>query len=205
MSDDAVPLFVTFDEYLRLEELAQYRHEYVGGTIVAMAGATRAHNRMAARLVRLFGPSADKAGCDVLGSDMKVAIDPYSVYYPDVVVTCDRDDNDELIVRHPCLIVEVLSKSTASIDRREKRIAYQSVPSIECYLVVDPDFVNIEAHLRNTSGAFDGWDHLQLGHGSVLTLPCLAVDLDVTELYRSLDISDTPPPPPSPFAIPERP
>jgi Uma2 family endonuclease len=194
MSGHAIPLFVTFDEYLRLEDLAEVKHEYVRGTIVAMAGGSLAHNRMTLELAGRYRSIARAGGCDLFSSDVLVEISGHTAYYPDLVVSC-VDDGDERVVRNPCLVVEVLSKSTASIDRREKRVAYQTISSLQCYLVVDPNFVHIEAHIRNTSGAFDGWDHRQLGHGSVITLPCLESDLDVTELYASLDISDVPPPP----------
>jgi Uma2 family endonuclease len=188
MSEQSTPLFVGFEEYLRSELEAEHKSEYVGGTVVAMSGGTQAHNLMAIRLVRLLGPAGDEAGCQLFGSDMKVAIEDHTVYYPDVTVSCEPED-DPLLLRRPCLIAEVLSPSTASIDRREKRRWYQTIPSLQAYLVVDPNAVHIEAHIRNTSGAFDGWDHRHLGPGDVINLACLDFVLDVSELYRPLGVS----------------
>ena len=57
-------------------------------------------------------------------------------YYPDLLVTCDPNDNEKYFKTNPNLIVEVLSDSTQTTDRREKRINYQTIDSLQEYVLV---------------------------------------------------------------------
>jgi Uma2 family endonuclease len=65
-------------------------------------------------------------------------------YYPDLLLSCDKTDREPYFCRSPCLIVEVLSESTERIDRREKLLAYQRLPSLREYLLVAQDRVHVE-------------------------------------------------------------
>ena len=55
---------------------------------------------------------------------MGVLVDGQTMFYPDVMATCDPSGDTSLSRTKPCLIIEVLSPSTRSIDEREKRVAY---------------------------------------------------------------------------------
>ena len=114
-------------EYLDREEKSPVKSEYVNGEIYTMSGAKRAHNLIASNLVyRARGAAIGRhSGCQVFGSDMKVYVEAHSsFYYPDLSVCCDPSDRHDRFVARPCFIVEVLSPSTALIDRREKRASY---------------------------------------------------------------------------------
>jgi Uma2 family endonuclease len=56
---------LTVDEYLKLEESATVRHEYVGGEIFAMVDATKRHNTIIGNISGcLWGPhAAALVGC----------------------------------------------------------------------------------------------------------------------------------------------
>jgi Uma2 family endonuclease len=49
----------------------------------------------------------------------------------------------------PCLIVEVLSPATEAIDRREKLIAYRTLPSLRYYLLVSQEKRQVECYTRD--------------------------------------------------------
>lgn len=127
---------LAIDEYLELEKESPVRHEYVGGEIFAMAAASDRHNRVAGNIYALLWPALRGGPCRIYMSDMKVQISDDQVFYPDVMVTCDPDDTGEYVKKRPCLIVEVLSPSTASIDRREKLVAYRRLESLQAYIVL---------------------------------------------------------------------
>ncbi len=81
---------------------------------------------------------------------MKLRIDAAkAVYYPDVMLTCAADDDHPQYKTSPCVVVEVLSPSTSSIDRREKRAACLGLASLQAYLLVDADHRNVEVFLRD--------------------------------------------------------
>jgi len=131
--------FVSVEEYLAAEAASDTRHEYVGGLVYAMAGETRDHNQIAQNIAFALRQQLHGGPCRLYMSDIRVNFhlhDDEYFYYPDIVVTCDKSDTHPRFVRHPKLIVEVLSDSTERTDRREKFFAYTSIESLEEYVLV---------------------------------------------------------------------
>lgn len=114
---------ISVDEYLNLEQDAEIRHEYVAGQIYAVAGASEAHNLIVGNILALLRPHLQGSSCRSFVSDMKVKVKTQQAdifYYPDLLVTCDPNDNKKYFKTNPNLIVEVLSDSTKITDRRGK-------------------------------------------------------------------------------------
>jgi Uma2 family endonuclease len=177
---------MTIDEYLAFEETSGVRHEFVGGDLYAQAGASDAHNRIALNIAsRLLGAAGD-GPCRVYMSDMKLAIADESVYYPDVMVTCDPNDTDAYVKNNPCLVIEVLSPSTASIDRREKLLAYRRIPALKAYVILFQDEVRAIRHWRDDEGA---WWQAEVANEGRVPLPCPRLDLTLAEIYRGIDVT----------------
>lgn len=81
-------------DYLAGEKLATERHEYVNGQTYLMAGASKRHNRLARNFIICLEPIANKQGCEIFFSDMKVRIEKNAAYYyPDVVISCEDDES----------------------------------------------------------------------------------------------------------------
>ena len=113
---------IDFDSYLQQERDVEYRSEYVDGKVYAMAGASKTHNTIAVALTAAIETQL-REGCRVWQSDMKVVIEDEGkrfAYYPDLVVACEEDPDDDYICTKPRLIIEVLSPSTERIDFGEK-------------------------------------------------------------------------------------
>jgi Uma2 family endonuclease len=147
--------------YLLAERDGAQRHEYLNGELVALAGGSRAHNLLATRVARLLGNRLEGGPCRVYQSDMKVRIEAANrFYYPDVMVCCGpvEAEPDLYYETAPTLIVEVLSPGTAATDDGEKRVNYQTLGSLEEYLLLDPD--TQEATLYRRGGAF--WTRIRL-------------------------------------------
>lgn len=168
---------LTFDQYLALDESAvDIRYELVGGTAYAMTGGTLSHARLAMQLAQILGPGVRKAGCRLYGADARLRIGDLTSYYPDVMVCCGAPSPSDLYESSPCLLAEVLSPSTASIDRREKRLASLSIPTLQHYLIVDPAGV-IDVYTPDGT-------HRTLGPGDQFPLPCASTLLLVDELFE---------------------
>jgi len=131
--------FVPVEEYLAAEAESDVQHEYLGGLVYGMAGETRDHNTIALNAATMLREKLRGGPCKVYVSGVRLNFflrsDEY-YYYPDVLVTCDRRDNDKRVVRYPKLIIEVLSESTERIDRREKFFAYTTIETLEEYVLV---------------------------------------------------------------------
>ena len=174
-------------QYLEWEMNSPLKHEYVDGEIYAMSGASRRHNLLAANLLRrAANAAAEHAGCQVFGSDMRVQVDARnSYYYPDVSACCDPSDRDELYVTSPCLIIEVLSPSTASIDRREKRASYATLPALRDYIIVDQDRLRVELYRRENHG----WGGYILNQrDDLVEISCLDLRLALREIYEGVEL-----------------
>jgi Uma2 family endonuclease len=131
---------MTFEEYLKLEERSEIRHEYVGGFAYSMADSTIAHSRILERLLVALRKRLHGGPCEFFTQKviLKLNFDSDEIgYYPDLMVSCDRAGWRENLILNPRLVVEVLSPSTERTDTREKLLTYQQVPSVEEYVTVD--------------------------------------------------------------------
>jgi Putative restriction endonuclease len=105
-----------------------HRAELVNGVVYVMTGAAPRHNKVTVNAILALGGAARTLGCELFANDMAIKISEKTVYFPDVAVACNTSDETARTRSNPCLIIEVLSPSTASIDQREKRIAYEQRP-----------------------------------------------------------------------------
>jgi Uma2 family endonuclease len=174
----------TVEEYLALEEESAVHHEYVASMIYAHAGGTSRHNAIAANVLAELWNAARGRSCCVYGSDMRLRAVDDVFYYPEVMVVCGDDEAEEgaLYQHAPCLIVEITSPSTESIDRREKACTYRKIPNLHAYLVVDQDRRWVERHWRDESGEWR-----QGGVSDEGSIPCPETRLSLDEIYEGLE------------------
>lgn len=174
---------VSIDEYLANEDGADIRHEYIDGQLYAMTGASRNHGLIVGNLYALLRPLLRGTPCQLFANDMKVRLrikDQDIFYYPDLLLSCDEYDRETYYCSHPCLLVEVLSDSTARIDRREKLWAYQSIPSLQEYVLVSQTAREVQIHRRTRDWALD-----TVTDGRV-RLECLDVDVPLDVIYEDV-------------------
>ena len=187
MSMPAESLNMTVEDYLRTEELSDVRREFVDGQIYAMVGASNAHNVIALNLATLLRQHVRGSGCRAYISDMKVQIKTTNCfYYPDVMVTCESFDPKSFYNTAPVFICEVLSPSTAEIDRREKLVAYKQLPSLRDYLVVHQEQQQVELYTKTLADkwnmtVFRGAEQLMLK-----SLPSGQLSFPVSALYEDV-------------------
>ncbi|MDZ7751182.1 MAG: Uma2 family endonuclease [Gammaproteobacteria bacterium] len=178
----APSLHISTEEYLTRELTSPLRHEYVAGTIHAMAGAGRRHNLIAGNISSRLRQAARGGPCRVFISGMKVRVPAGDAfYYPDVAAACDPADTQEFYLEAPCLIVEVLSPATEAIDRREKLHAYRTLPRLTEYVLVSQEARHIEIHRREPAG---DWILILLEENDPVELRCLDVTLTMDEVYE---------------------
>lgn len=170
--------------YLRREEAATGKHELVDGEIFAMAGASERHNRIAGNIFFHLRSATRGKTCRAFMADMKLRLASGSTYYyPDAMLVCDPADDHPIYKQSPCLLAEVLSPATASIDVREKLAAYRSLASLRYYLLVDSERLWAKVYFRDEHGA---WFEQELSPEDRLDVACgdarLALSLD--DLYE---------------------
>lgn len=143
--------YISADVYLKLEAESPVKHEYFNGEVFAMAGASDAHVTIAGNIFALLLGHLRGSGCRVYMSDMKARVEEHNrFFYPDVMVTCDRRDTEtELYKSFPKIIIEVLSDSTEAFDRGGKFEEYQSLETLEEYVLINQKRSRIDCFRRN--------------------------------------------------------
>lgn len=170
---------MSVEDYLEREAESPIKHDYIAGEVFALAGTTDRHNQLALSLVVKLWASAKAKGCRVFASDMKVRTPRDAFYYPNVMVVCE-EDVDPLVKTKPCLIIEVLSKSTEVVDRREKLAAYQSLATLQSYVLVASDVEQVEFYARDSNH----WVREVVTDEHDLNLPCLDLSLSLNDVYE---------------------
>ncbi len=159
------------------EAQSPVKREYLRGRLYAMAGASALHNRVALNIAARFLEAARPRGCRVYMSDMELRIRDEAVYYPDVMGVCQPGPPHPYYEEKPCAVVEVLFPATEVQDRREKRALYETLDSLEVYLLVDPEARPFTLHRRTPEGFVE-----EEGEGALI--PCLDLVLRAEEAFR---------------------
>jgi Uma2 family endonuclease len=181
--------FVSPEEYLAQERLAERKSEYFQGEIFAMSGASRPHARIAANVVGGLWQQLKGKPCRVSASDLRLRVTPAGLYtYPDVMVVCGDDqvaDDQKDTILNPVLIVEVLSESTREYDRGRKFQHYRTLPSLSEYLTIEQDEPRIEHWTRQRENHWDfvAFDDL----GQSIQLTSIGCVLPLAEVYDKIE------------------
>jgi Uma2 family endonuclease len=176
----------TAEDYLSAEEGGGTRHEYVDGEIYAMAGAGEAHNLIALNVAAGLRSLVRGGPCRVFIADMKLRVAQWNAfYYPDVMVVCNPADNHSHFKEQPGTVIEVMSPTTESIDRREKLLAYRTLPSLREYVLIAQDRRHIEVYRKDANGVLQ---HEVLAAGEPLWLETVDASLTQDLVYEDVTL-----------------
>lgn len=179
------------DEYLERERRSETKHELVHGVAVAMAGGTPKHNAIAGNVIIALGQRL-RGRCLVFPSDQRVHVEATGLFtYPDVTVVCGAprfhpNGRDTLI--NPRVLVEVLSSSTEAYDRGAKFAHYQSIASLEEYVLVTQTSKRVEHYQRLETGQW--LLSVSEGDDAVLVLNGLGCEVPLAEIYAGTEVLD---------------
>jgi Uma2 family endonuclease len=178
-------LKLTPEEYFIWEEQQLLRHEYLNGEVYAMSGGTQNHGRIASNIIFILKGHLRGGGCQVGNSDCRVNIFETKDYvYPDVSVTCDERDRTAIqAIQYPCLIVEVLSPSTANYDRGDKFRMYRRNPSLQDYVLVDAEKIAIDLYRKNDRG---NWEIFNYQSGDNINLQSISLSFPIESVYEDI-------------------
>jgi Uma2 family endonuclease len=181
---------VSEDEYLRLESRSPVRHEYVNGELFAVTGGTLRHNAIALNIAAALRSHLRSTPCRAFVNDVRVQVKKQNAfYYPDVVVSCGPGmhalDIESSTVFDPLLIVEVLSVTTEATDRREKLLAYRTLPSLAEYVLVSQDRARVEIYRRRGD---IHWELTEFSAGEPVRFDSVDLMLPMRDIYEGIPI-----------------
>lgn len=171
--------------YLAWEREQPTRNEYFNGLIHAMVGGSRKHGEISLNIAAALKDLLRGRACRPFNSDTRVHVEIANAYfYPDVVVSCDPIDlTAEEGVRSPTAIFEVLSPSIAAFDRGDKFAAYRLLPSLQDYVLIDPETKRVERFSRNADGS---WQMVDATGAKELTVPSLEIALSLRVIFENV-------------------
>lgn len=181
------PSPVTIEDYLAGEEASEVKHEYLGGTVHAMAGGTNDHAAISANGIVSLGVALRGKSCRLFTSDTRVRIDfadHTRFYYPDAQVVCQLNSGSDRFQDRPAVVIEVLSESTRRTDLGEKRDAYLSIPSLKALILAESDRPYVLVYRRRAEGGFAAEEYA--GTEAVIELPEIGAALPLSELYDGI-------------------
>jgi Uma2 family endonuclease len=176
--------WISPEEYLAGELISDMKHEYIDGEVYAMTGTSINHGRIISVMMRLLGNHLANTPCDVFAADIKVKAQN-NFFYPDLIVDCQKLNGEVYVTEAPLIIVEVLSKSTRKLDQTLKRLAYQSLSSLQEYVLIEQDFVDIEICRRNNH-----WQSEHFYLGDQVYFSAIDLSLPVEQIYARVDNED---------------
>jgi Uma2 family endonuclease len=173
---------ISFEEYLKLEQLNSSKHEWLNGLVYMMAGGTFEHGRLVDNVLVALRARLEKRPCQPYSGNFLVRTPSGLGAYPDVMVFCGEILGDaadpKRAATNPTLIVEVLSDSTEEYDRGEKFENYKSLPSLQHYLLVHQKEPKLELFARK-----EDWSSFIATSGEPIEIASIGITLSVDELY----------------------
>ena len=181
----AIAKRMTVEEYLEFERHSETRHEYADGILRAMAGETQEHEDIVLNIAETLRPIARARGCRLYTTNIKVRVGANKYRYPDVMVVC-VSKTESRIETEPCLLVEVLSDSTESVNMNEKLAEYTRLPSLQRYVIVSQNRRLVTLYRR----VQDRWEVQVLEEGQI-DVPCFEATLTLEQVYANVVLVET--------------
>lgn len=176
---------LSVEEYLIAEPRSEVRHEYLGGAVYEMAESSEEHNVVVGNLGTLLHSRLRGRRGWTFILDMKVRLQIMGdevLYYPDLMVACDPRDTDRYFKRYPSVLIEVLSPDTERTDRREKRFSYLRIETLEAYILVAQDRMEVTVFRKSAD-----WQPENLrAPTDLLQLPHLDFEVALSAIYEGL-------------------
>lgn len=180
------------EDYLLWEETQDIRHEYYQGEVFARTGTTLRHNAIIQNIIFGLRKHLKSNKCRIYSENIKVEISNNNYYtYPDLVAACDaRDENDQAsVIKHPSLIVEVLSKSTAIYDKGLKMRKYFGIKSLKYYILVSQNEYLVEVYERVAETDIWQLQYFEQLNNTITLARLNNLQILMAQIYEDIDIS----------------
>jgi Uma2 family endonuclease len=179
----------TPEEYLGLEENAEFRSEYDDGRITPMTGSTTNHNRISLNASIALSIGLKGQNFEIFMADIKLWIPQSRKFrYPDVMVISGQSEyykNRKTTVTNPQVIIEVLSDSTEEFDRGNKFNLYKSIPTFREYILIDQERISIDQFYKT---GIKSWSITQYDEqDSEIELRSLDLKLQIADIYDKVE------------------
>ncbi len=181
---------MSLDEFWEWQGGQQDRYELIDGEPVAAAGAQQQHDRIVTNALIAIGVHLRGGACRVFTAGQTVVTKAANGRRPDLGVDCGPLQPTSMRATSPRIVLEVLSRSTRTLDQVGKLDEYKHVESMEQIVLVDPDQPSVISWSRSADRS---WMQTSLtGLDAVLSFGTIGLDLPLSTLYSGLDVRPRP-------------
>jgi len=177
---------MSIGEYLAFENGASEKHEYYQGEVFAMSGAKLTHNEIVMNTATIINQFLKGKTCKPYNSDQRIYIEKNTLFtYPDISIFCNGVitlNNDEMNAVNPSVIIEVLSPGTKDYNRGMKFKLYRDIDSLNEYILIDSESINVEAFAINQNGFWELREYKNI-HETLL-IQTIQMEIPVSSLYE---------------------
>jgi len=184
---------LSLEEYRKLEIESDSKFEFHNGKVYALAGGTINHGLICGNVHADIKVKLEdkKSNCLPFNSDVKLFIEKTNSYvYPDTMVICGKIETSteyEDAVTNPVLIIEVLSKATASYDRGDKFYFYRQIPTLKEYVLIEQNKHVVDVHSKGIDNDF--WKITRYeGLDKTVKFQSIDLELPMERLYLNTKI-----------------
>jgi Uma2 family endonuclease len=180
------PLRMSTDEFLAWAEAQEGRCELLQGKVMSLVGATRAHERVAKRILMALYDLVDEQSFDVnsFGVQIPSAFGKGTVLYPDIVVDAPRGSGGEQSTSQPIVIIEVAS-SPADYEHWLQKFEHHKMRETLChYVVFDHKRPRACVWTKTEAGWLADPEKIE-GTGRVVDLPSINATVPLAKIYHS--------------------
>ncbi len=180
---------MSIEEYVTLDDNSlETKYEFIDGKVFMLAGGTADHSTINGNILTALKNALRGSQCRIHGSDLKVRLSEKRFVYPDVSVSCDPSDRGKItVMQHPILIVETLSPSTETYNRRKKFSYYRACTNIQEYVLVDTQTQSVEVYRRDQEPF---WKFSAFEAGDSIELASLGISIPITAIYEDIELPE---------------
>ncbi len=179
---------MTEEEYLAFDRASETKHEFLDGRVYAMAGAGFQHGSIIWNTSGVLYTQLPGGPCRAITNDLRVRVSASRMNtYPDIVIICGEpqfnDDRPDTLL-NPTVLIEVLSPSTESYDRGTKWEHYQTLESLQDYVLIKQNTPRVEHYARQENGS---WRYTAtIGLEATVELPSISCTLPLVKIYQGV-------------------
>jgi len=176
---------MTFAEFERWAERQERKHELVRGEPRMLPYVKLEHSRITLRVIVALEPQLDSGKFELANGDFAIRTGVDSARFADVAVIAAGEEPDAGFTTEPVVVIEILSPSTMHEDFGAKRFEYQSLASLQAYLVLAQDKPQAWLWLRDDKGEWPEAPMLIEGRGGQIELAAAGAMLRMADVYRA--------------------
>jgi len=176
---------MTYEEFERWAERQERKHELVRGEPRMLPYVKFAHTDIANTVRALLFGQIDLSVHAIADGDFAIRTGPDSARFADAAIVLRDLEPDAGFTTEPIVVVEILSPSTMHEDFGTKRFEYQSLASLQAYLVLAQDKPQAWLWLRDDKGEWLDAPVLFEGRDGQIELAAAGAMLRMADVYRA--------------------